>query len=97
VALTLSIVIAAIPVVEQQFGISAPHQVSWRTAVDISRTLTDCREEWEASFADVPEKERITLARKIVARYRDKVRDVVDREMEVSLRPIDIPEKIGAP
>jgi len=94
IALGLSILIASIPVLEQQFHVSALHQVSWRTAVDYSRIITDCKETWESLFAYLPENERASNARETVAYYRKKARDLEDREMEISLEPITLSEKM---
>lgn len=92
VALALSIVLASLPVLDQQFRVSAMHQISWRTAVDIARVYEDCKDQWEGwgriDWASRP----MEFAKAVVSECREKERAAIDREMIVSLTPIELPK-----
>ena len=91
VAICLSIMISAVAAAEQQFQIRAMHEISWRTAVDLERTLTDFSDAWKTKFPSLSPEDRITEAGALISEYKQRVRAVVDREMDVAFPSIEPP------
>jgi hypothetical protein len=85
VAIVLSMVVATTQAADQQFNLSKMREVSWRTAADLNRLLSELREEWvftDAAGGDPDE------ALRMVRQYRERFNAAVEREMNVSLAPI---------
>lgn len=85
VAIVLSMVVASVQAADQQFKLSEMREVSWRTAVELSRVLSEFREEWLFSGAAQGNPDE---AMTVVRRYRGRFNEAVEREMNVSLAPI---------
>ena len=94
-ALVLSVLAAAVPATDQIFQVSDLQRVSWRTAVDVSRLYATCKDAWEtASLPETPG-ERLAIARSLATTCRSGLTQIVDKEMDVSLKPLQLPGKIG--
>ena len=87
-ALVLSILIGSVPATDQIFQISEMRQVSWKTAVDLSRLYSQCRDTWELYASNVPLDDRLPVAERIFDGCRDSLAETVNSEMGVSLQPL---------
>jgi hypothetical protein len=90
-ALVLSILVATIPATDQIFQVNELRQVSWRTAVNISRLYSECKGRWETNSYQVPVKERLSAAHILFPRCKVTLDKYVDKEMEISLKPLEVP------
>ena len=93
-ALILSILAAAIPAADQIFQIAAIQRISWRTSVDISRLFISCRDSLESDSESVAAEARGKSVWATVAKCRAGLDSLVDKEMDVSLKTLELPTKI---
>jgi hypothetical protein len=93
-ALVLSILAAAVPAADQIFQISAIDRISWRTAVDVSRLFSTCRDSWENGASAAPTDSSAKAVRALVTSCRSELNVLVDKEMDVSLKPLELLTKI---
>jgi hypothetical protein len=96
-ALVLSILVASIPAADHIFQVSEMRQVSWRTAVDLSRLYSQCKDTWEEYAYSTPLEERLLAAQELSKNCKGALAKSVDNELEVSLKPLEVnvPKKSG--
>jgi hypothetical protein len=96
-ALVLTIVAASVPAADQIFQVSENDRASWKAAVDSQRLFEDCKESWESTSRDADENDlRMEVANRLVSSCRHNLARIVDTEMEVSLKALQLPAKIEA-
>jgi len=83
--IVLSMLVASTQAADQQFNLSEMREISWRTAVDLKRVLSEFREEWVLTGAASGDPSETHA---MVRRYRERFNAAVEREMDVSLAPI---------
>ena len=94
-ALVLSIFAAAVPAADQVFQVSAMQRISWRTAMDVSRLFVRCKTDFDsASVSSNAGTPTLRPILEIVGACRADLNKVIDAEMEVSLKPLDLSTRI---